>query len=1037
MKSCTGNCKMRLHKHFIAGDTERIEHLLATYPLVAELLQQATCADAEQLIDTLRSRKTRRTAIEALVADYNLAEREGIVMMSLAEAVIRTPDSATRTRLVRDKLANLDTPTPEGGLLRRASHWGLVLAGKVVDDLSESDAKITLGGMISRLGTPVVVKAVETAISALGQTFVIAPDIEKAIAIGREQDPNLRYSFDMLGEASMARSDAQQCYDDYIAAIETVGKARDPRHDIADAPSISVKVTAIHPRIETHKWEQLEKELLPRLIELCAIARDRGIGVCIDAEESFRLDVHMKLFHALYAAPELRGWGGLGLAIQAYQKRAPEVIDSVLAAVEEHGEAANVRLVKGAYWDTEIKRAQVLGLPESPVYRAKSATDLSYLVCAHKLLSGSERLFPAFASHNAHTLTTVSKLAKAASRQNFELQRLHGMGSDLHHILCEQGHKSRVYAPVGSYDRLLPYLVRRLLENGANSSFVNKVEDPSVPAGTLAASPLLQWQGIDKDKHQHHLTTTTIYSERPAAAGVDLTNPPDAVHASEMLSLQTPSLLAAPASQLLFSEGADLTRASTSPANLEHSFAEIPFYDSPTSVKAGVEAAMERLDRGITANQAVSPQARCEQLRKAADAFEAARDELVQMVVYEAGRTPANAIDEVREAVDFLRYYAHSAEKLRCDAITQPGPIGELNRWSVRPLGRFVTIAPWNFPVAIFIGQIAAALACGNQVVAKSAPQTPLTSMRCIGLLREAGIGEESLLHVAGGAALGKALVAHPSIRGVAFTGSTVVARDIAITLANRPGPITRLIAETGGLNACIADTTALPEQVVRDALRGAFDSAGQRCSSMRMLYVQEEAFDTISSMLGEAMHELCIGDPADLATDVGPLIDASAQAKAESYLQNTGAEVLSQTPMPANLAKGHWFAPTLLKVNSIADLGDEVFAPILHIAPYSDLEATLDAIEATGYGLTLALHTRIDATIDYVNERASAGNIYINRDQVGAVVESQPFGGHGLSGTGPKAGGPHYLHAFLNEFATCQDTTAVGGNATLFANES
>jgi RHH-type proline utilization regulon transcriptional repressor/proline dehydrogenase/delta 1-pyrroline-5-carboxylate dehydrogenase len=795
-----------------------------------------------------------------------------------------------------------------------------------------------------------------------------------------------------------------------------------------------VKLSAIHPRLEYVKWERVLKEILPRLMPLCRAARDAGIGFTIDAEEADRLDLQLDIFEALSGAPELQGWEGLGLAVQAYQKRAPAVIDWLRAVAREHKRRIPVRLVKGAYWDSEIKRAQELGIDGYPVFTRKASTDVSYLACARALFADQAAFFAMFATHNAHTLAAVKVLA--GNREDYEFQRLHGMGEELYDQAVGADHlgvQCRIYAPVGAHEDLLAYLVRRLLENGANTSFVNRLADDEAPIATIIADPVTQVETMTVKPHPRIPLPADLFGDRKNSHGVLLSDPAtfepllQAIGAAVATSLDARPLVGGEGKQ---GKVRDVFDPSLRSRRIGSIVEATPALALQAAAAAG--AAQPAWD-------ARGGEARAVILSRAADLFERDAALLIGLCVREAGKTIANGLADVREAIDFLRYYANLARADFAGPKLLPGPTGERNEFSLHGRGVFACISPWNFPVAIFTGQIAGALAAGNAVVAKPAEQTPLTAFAATRLLHEAGVPGDVLHLLPGdGPEIGGALVSDRNVAGVAFTGGTDTARRINLLLAERQGPIPPFIAETGGLNAMIADSTALPEQLVKDAVTSAFDSAGQRCSALRVLFLQSDIASKVLKLLSGAMAELKIGDPMKLDTDIGPVIDGEAVATLEAHAKKMSRDgrLIAEADLSGETKDGFFFAPRAFEIDAISRLEREVFGPILHVVRYeaSALDKVVEAINATGYGLTLGVHTRIQETADFIRARARVGNLYVNRNQIGAVVGVQPFGGEGLSGTGPKAGGPHYLHRFAVERTACTNTTAAGGNASLLS---
>ncbi|MBO9477555.1 bifunctional proline dehydrogenase/L-glutamate gamma-semialdehyde dehydrogenase PutA [Shimia sp. R11_0] len=959
--------------------------------LLEQLIQSADLSEQDRkmigasgadLVTKIRS-ETKPGMMEVFLAEYGLSTNEGVALMCLAEALLRVPDAETIDALIEDKVAPSDWGKHLGqssSSLVNASTWALMLTGKVMD---ESNAGLigTLRGAVKRLGEPVIRTAVGRAMKEMGRQFVLGETITSAMKRAADmEEKGYTYSYDMLGEAAKTDADAMRYHLAYSRAITAIATAC-THEDIRANPGISVKLSALHPRYEVAQSERVMEELVPRLRSLALLAKSAGMGLNIDAEEADRLALSMDVIATVLAEPALAGWEGFGVVVQAYGKRAGATLDYLYELSQTLDRKIMVRLVKGAYWDTEIKRAQVEGLEDFPVFTSKAATDVSYIANARKLLGMTDRIYPQFATHNAHTVAAILHMAE--DKTVFEFQRLHGMGEALHDlVLTGENTRCRIYAPVGAHRDLLAYLVRRLLENGANSSFVNQIVDEDVPATEVASDPFETVNAA-----QASLTTgpDLFLPERVNSKGFDLTDQP---------TLATIKVARARFRNATWTAGPLLAGATAPEAPIAVTNPFLPT-DSPGTVAHASAADVETALSSATP-WAAAPAERGEILNKAADLYEANFGELFALLAREAGKTPNDAVAELREAVDFLRYYGANAPQ-------------------TPPAGLFTCISPWNFPLAIFTGQISAALAAGNAVLAKPADQTPLIAFRAVQLLHEAGVPSSALQLLPGsGALVGAALTSDARVNGVAFTGSTATAQRIRKTMAENLTPGAPFIAETGGLNAMIVDSTALPEQAVTAIVESAFQSAGQRCSALRCLYVQEDIADNLLDMLKGAMKELTLGDPWSLSTDSGPVIDVAAQTSIADHIAVAQSEerVLYQMPTPQT---GTFIAPTLIKVNGIADLEREIFGPVLHVATFkaSDLDAVIDAINATGYGLTFGLQTRIDDRVQHVSDRIAAGNIYINRNQIGAIVGSQPFGGEGLSGTGPKAGGPHYLPRF------------------------
>ncbi|MFL6575800.1 MAG: bifunctional proline dehydrogenase/L-glutamate gamma-semialdehyde dehydrogenase PutA, partial [Povalibacter sp.] len=871
----------------------------------------------------------------------------------------------------------------------------------------------------------------------MGHQFVMGRTIREALERSHSDDHKLyRHSFDMLGESALTSADALRYMAAYHAAIREVADSVKQGTPAEMAPSISVKLSALFPRYEFSQRQRVHRELAPRLVELAVAARDGGIALTVDAEEAERLELSLELIEHVARAPELQGWQGFGLAVQAYQKRAPDVIRFLIQLAQSSGKRMNVRLVKGAYWDSEIKRAQERGLSGYPVFTRKVNTDVSYIACARDLLDAGDAIYPQFATHNAQTVATIMELASGTHR-NFEFQRLHGMGEDLYGQIVGPDKFNvpcRIYAPVGSHEELLPYLVRRLLENGANTSFVNRIVDADTKVEEIIADPVVMVEALETKAHPRIPPPRLLYGrERLNSRGVNLADPTELKGLMEgVRAASQQNWSAAPIVGGKQIQGAAHTV--TNPANRDEIIGRVTFADAATVTKAidaAVAAQLEWNDRPA--------HERAQILLRAADAYEEHLAELVAFCVREGGRTVPDSISEVREAVDFLRYYAVRARAEFDTPLVLPGPTGESNELMLHGRGVFVCISPWNFPLAIFTGQIAAALAAGNGVIAKPAEQTPLIAARAVELLLEAGVPGDVLHLLPGdGATVGARAVADARIAGVAFTGSTETAHLIHRSLANREGAIPVLIAETGGQNALIADSSALPEQIVLDVVQSGFNSAGQRCSALRALFVQEDIASRVLELLAGYMEELQIGDPADIATDVGPVIDQPSCSMLSTHAQEIRRKARWQhvRQLGPEHQRGNFFTPVAVEISALSQLTREVFGPIVHVIRFkaSELDAVIEAINGTGYGLTLGIHTRVDATARYIASRVRSGNVYVNRNMIGAVVGVQPFGGRGLSGTGPKAGGPYYLHRFATEQTITVNTAAIGGNASLLA---
>ena len=998
-------------------------------------------ASAVALIRDARQRDV--SGMDAFLYQYGLNTKEGIALMCLAEALLRVPDSRTADALIRDKIGEIDWRehlNKSDSTFVNAATFSLMLTGEVLEkpDLHHKRMERTLRGAANRLGEPVIRNATWQAMRILGGQFVFGRTIGEALKrAGPERTRGLTHSFDMLGEAAMTFADAERYRKAYIDAIERLQSESDGT--ITGSPGISVKLTALYPKYDIFHAEKAVKTLVPILSDLARRARDANIHFTIDAEEADRLEPSLDVIEAmaaddsLFVRPDGSRWEGFGLAVQAYQKRAVPLCRWVIDLAEKYDRKFMVRLVKGAYWDTEIKVTQVAGLDDFPVFTRKVATDVSFMACADVLLGAPNRIYGAFATHNAYTIAAIKHRAEEGTK--FEFQRLHGMGEELYAALAKaEGNAKtpvRIYAPVGGHKDLLAYLVRRLLENGANSSFVNRMADSSQSAEDLAADPVAQLAAMEPKRNPAIPLPKDIFPGRRNSAGIDLAAP----------LVRQPLL-----KRLHDMRERQWEAAPTFKAEVPGEIAPItaPF-DHGMRIGTRRDASAEEVDDALARAEAIQPawdalggEKRALLLEAAADEFEAHTDEILSLCQLEAGKTIVDSVLELREAVDFLRYYANEARRLFTEPTQLPGPTGEHNYMKLAGRGVFATISPWNFPLAIFIGPAAAALAAGNTVIAKPAEQTPLIAALAVKLCHKAGIPEEVFQLLPGGGEVGQLITSDQRIAGVSFTGSTGTAQAINRSLAAREGGIATLIAETGGQNAMIVDSTALPEQVTRDVVASAFQSAGQRCSAQRVLYIQEDVYDEMLTMIRGAFQALTVGDPTDFATDVGPVIDHDAQAALERHVARSatiGRTIWRAEDDPA-FARGSFVLPTIIEIEGIGHLQRENFGPVLHVAKFKgkDLGKVVDDINAVGFGLTCGLHSRVEETRRFVESKIKVGNFYVNRNQIGAVVESQPFGGEGLSGTGPKAGGPHYVARFATERVVTVDTTAAGGNATLLA---
>ncbi|SEP74821.1 L-proline dehydrogenase /delta-1-pyrroline-5-carboxylate dehydrogenase [Devosia sp. YR412] len=994
--------RTELHARNLADETTLVRQLIVDTGL-SETDRKSISAHAEALVTTVR-KGNRLGLMESFLAEYGLATDEGVALMSLAEALLRVPDAETVDALIYDKVGGSNWAGHFGASsnqLVNFSSWALSLTADVLGD-PEVGPKNALHRAIARLGEPVIRTAVAQAMRLLGSQFVFGRTIDEAITNAKKPEAlGYRYSYDMLGEAARTSDDAARYFHAYAAAIASLAP-HCKSISVRENPGISVKLSALHPRYEFAQRHRVMAELVESTRQLAIAAKSANMGFNIDAEEADRLDLSLDIIAAVLATPELAGWDGFGVVVQAYGKRVLPLIDWLEATAKSLDRRIMVRLVKGAYWDAEIKRAQVMGLDGYPVFTRKASTDISYIAAAKKLFA-SPHIYPQFASHNAHTASAILNLAASAGRgsDSYEFQRLHGMGERLHDVLrTSHGTRTRIYAPVGAHKDLLAYLVRRLLENGANGSFVYQIADEGIPAAIVAEDPIAKTLALDAIPNTAIPAPFAIFAPRQNSAGLDLTDPvtfPAMDTAREAFG--TTQWHAKPLMAAHTQNGSSPSQGEVRRGSITQTNPSNPTDILGTVTNATSEDVATAIAAATASTWAQTPvQTRANLLRAVADLYQAHRPEFFALLAREAGKSWADAVAEVREAVDFLRYYAEQAEAQTLAA--SRGPVA--------------AISPWNFPLAIFTGQVAAALVAGNPVLAKPAPQTPLIAFRAVQLMHEAGIPTDAIQLLPGAGEVGTALTSNPAITGVVFTGSLPTARKIDQVMAANLSPTAPLIAETGGLNAMIVDSTALPEQAVRDILASAFQSAGQRCSALRVLYVQEEAAARTIEMLKGAMDELTLGNPWHLATDIGPVIDEAARSKIQAHIDTyeRSGNLIHRLKTPG---QGTFVAPTVLRINGIADLAEEIFGPVLHVATFKadELDKVIAAINASGYGLTFGLHTRISSRVRQVSNSVKAGNIYINRNQIGAVVGSQPFGGEGLSGTGPKAGGPHYLPRF------------------------
>jgi RHH-type transcriptional regulator, proline utilization regulon repressor / proline dehydrogenase / delta 1-pyrroline-5-carboxylate dehydrogenase len=1005
-------------------ERETVTALLAAQPLTSQA-RTAVRGEAAWLVRQARQMKHRQGLVESFLAEFSLSTQEGLALMGLAEALLRTPDTTTRDRLIAEKIGAADWAAHLGqseSLFVNASTWGLMLTGRWVD-IEDGDGPGVINRLVARVGEPIVRTAVAQAMRIMGEQFVLGRTI--AAALARASSEKILCSFDMLGEGARTENDAERYEQAYAAAIRAVAQAKDPGAGPENAHGISVKLSALSPRYEATQEQRVWDELYPRLKRLAELAARADINFTLDAEEADRLVLSLKLLDRLAREKSLGAWRGLGVAVQAYQKRAPEVIAALATLAQDSGRRLMVRLVKGAYWDTEIKRAQVAGRPDYPVFTTKPATDLSYLVCAKALIAAGPHLYAQFATHNAHTLAAVRAMAGPVA---IEHQRLHGMGKVLYEAAAERfGPLSvRTYAPVGAHEDLLPYLVRRLLENGANTSFVHLLLDDEAPPEKVASDPITLVEA-QPGPHPRIPLPRAMYGDRLNSAGVDFSIVRVRTELRSLLARE-PHVDGRPIVNGMAVAAAPLER-------VENPFDLSEIGRTAEASPAQIDAAFAAAHKAQPAWDARGGIDRAHVLRAMADALEAHRGGLAVLAVREAGKTWPDAVGEVREAADFCRYYALLAERDFAGPAILKGPAGETNALELHGRGVFACISPWNFPLAIFTGQIAAALAAGNGVVAKPAEQTPLIAAEAVRLFHAAGLPGEILHLLPGrGETVGAALTTHPLLAGIAFTGGTDTARAINKSLAAREGALLPFIAETGGLNAMFVDTTAQREQVIDDVILSAFGSAGQRCSALRILFLPEETADALIEGLKGAMDVLKVGDPSDFATDIGPVIDKDAKAALDRHLIHlqTTAKILKELKpaMPGPLL----FAPVMAEIE-LSQLPDrEVFGPILHVVRYkgADLQIAGRALAQKGYGLTLGIHSRLDGFVAKVRALVPAGNIYVNRSIIGAVVGVQPFGGEGLSGTGPKAGGPHALSRYAVERAVSVNIAAQGGDPVL-----
>ncbi|MFJ1267576.1 bifunctional proline dehydrogenase/L-glutamate gamma-semialdehyde dehydrogenase PutA [Legionella lytica] len=995
-------------------------------------------ASATKLVESVRSDRKKSTGIDSFLTEYALSSEEGIALMCLAEALLRVPDSATIDDLIKDKLAGGNWKSHIGqsdSFFVNATTWALMLTGKVLTpEKAENTLTKSLMKVVNRSSEAVVRTAVDKAMRIMSKQFVKGRTIKEALTRAKKKEAmGYRHSYDMLGEAALTTVDAARYFEAYRDAIETIGKEAEKNSDVYRRPGISIKLSALHPRYSESQYDRVMAELPPKLLVLARLAKEYGIGLTIDAEESERLDLSLDVMERVFVDDSLDGWNGFGLAVQSYQKRAFYVLDWVAALARSKKRRMMVRLIKGAYWDSEIKKSQMQGLAEYPVFTRKVFTDVSFQACAKKILTMTDAIYPQFATHNAYSVAMILNIT--GSYRDFEFQCLHGMGSELYQQVVPancHGIPCRIYAPVGSHEDLLPYLVRRLLENGANSSFVNRIVDDNAPIDSLVEDPVAKARSLFSRLNKNIPLPKDIFAPRKNSEGIDFSNRSERAQLQEILAdfaskqwTSGPIIAGTP-------EPGDAQNV-RSPQQAER-IVGIVQNASVNDVETALSAAVSTFSSW--AETPVEERAAC--LERYADLLQENDAEFLALACLEAGKTLNDGVAELREAIDFCRYYAKLAQEILIPK-SLTGYTGELNELSLHPRGIVLCISPWNFPLAIFTGQVVAALVTGNCVIAKPAEQTPLIAALAVKLMHQAGVPAGAMQLLPGdGETVGAALVADKRIKAVLFTGSTETANLINRTLATRGGEIVPLVAETGGQNAMLVDSSALLEQVVVDAVNSAFGSAGQRCSALRVLFVQEEVYPRTMALLKGAMEELVVGEPQWLVTDVGPVIDKPALSVLKAHVDNMKKryEVIYQCRLDESLESGYFMPPTALALDSIDSLEKEVFGPVLHVVKFKrkDLGKVIGQINATGYGLTLGIHSRINETVEYIRKHIHAGNCYVNRNMTGAVVGLQPFGGEGLSGTGPKAGGPNYLVRLCHERTYTVDTTAAGGNASLMS---
>jgi RHH-type proline utilization regulon transcriptional repressor/proline dehydrogenase/delta 1-pyrroline-5-carboxylate dehydrogenase len=1021
------------------------------FDVMSERIKQATLPEAmnmrirekaQQLVELVRLARQSSAGIDAFLTQYSLSSEEGIALMCLAEALLRVPDTATIDQLIKDKLSGANWEAHAGqsdSFFINATTWALMLTGKVLTpEKAESQLSKSLFTLVNRSGERVIRAAVEKAMRIMSKQFVMGRNIQEALKRAQKKEAlGYRYSYDMLGEAAITQEDADRYFDAYLHSIESIGKSIQKPTSVFEHPGISIKLSALHPQYHEEKRERVLAELPPKLLKLAQTAKQYQIGLTIDAEESERLDLSLDVIERVFVDDSLEGWEGFGLAVQSYQKRAFFVLDWVAELARSKHRRMMVRLIKGAYWDSEIKKAQVLGLTDYPVFTRKVFTDVSFQACAKKIMSLTDAIYPQFATHNAYSVAMVLELV--GDYRDFEFQCLHGMGAELYNEIVPANKLNipcRIYAPVGSHEDLLPYLVRRLLENGANSSFVNRIVDENAPITSLIEDPVIQaGTMLSKINQNIPLPCSIFWPGRNNSSGLDLSDRKVLSQLQhDLQTFQSKQYEAKPLTPAFSQTSEHKEQTTFTPQHRKTAIGKVI-----QSTLKDVSHALEQASAANLTWSQTSVAERVQCLEKIALLFEQNKTELIYLLSQEAGKTIPDCIGEIRESIDFCRYYANQAMQILNKPMLLEGYTGERNTLSLHPRGTMLCISPWNFPLAIFTGQIVASLVTGNTVIAKPAEQTPLIAHFAVQLMHQAGIPKAVLHCLPGeGETIGAKLTEDKRIKGVLFTGSTHTANLIQLSLAQRKGEIVPFIAETGGLNAMIVDSSALLEQVVNDVIISAFGSAGQRCSALRVLYVQEDVYERCMHLLRGAMQELVLNDPAYLSTNVGPVIDEAALQALTKHVEKMSKKhhILYQTAPQKALKEGYFMPPTVIQIDAISALPEEIFGPVLHVIPFklAKLDHVIEDINQTGYGLTFGIHSRIGSRVEYICNKLHVGNCYVNRNMIGAVVGLQPFGGEGLSGTGPKAGGPNYLQRLCVERTLTIDTTASGGNATLMS---